>query len=80
MKFLLHTNSSGGHWKKVAVLLSWDFYWLSLVLCRTTHIDTFFLAHIPSHHVAKSQDGTVLSLRALYLVNISSFKVKNIQK
>lgn len=45
---------------------------------RVTRGGHFLLAHVPSHHIAQSQDGTMLSLRTLWLnkINKHSDKVK----
>lgn len=59
-----HTYCFGGHGNK---FISWDIYLVSFVLCRVNRDGKFLLAHVPSHHVAKSQDGTMLSLRTLWL-------------
>lgn len=53
---------------------------LPFVLCRVTRDDKFLPAHVPSHHVAQSQDGAVLRLWALEVTNAKKMfllKLKN---
>lgn len=38
--------------------------------------ESILLAHVPSHHVAKSQNGTMLSLRILGFKNKGKYEQK----
>lgn len=60
-----HTNCFGGHWNELVVLKGGQLQLLPFVLRRVTRNDKFLPAHVPSHHVAQSQDGAMLRLRAL---------------
>lgn len=63
----LHTNRLGGHCNKFIIFLGGDAHFHLHIVGRVTRGDSFLLAHVPSHHVAKSQNGTVLRLRTLRL-------------
>lgn len=69
MRYYFHTNGLGGHWNELVVLKGRQLQLLPFVLCRVARNDKFLPAHVPSHHVAQSQNGTVLCFRALDVTN-----------
>lgn len=71
-----HTNCFDGHGDKFIIFLGGNVHRLSHVLCRVTWGDSFPPAHVPAHHVAESQDCTVLSLRTLCSSNTNKHLLK----
>lgn len=73
MRTYFHTNCLGGHGNKLVVLEGGQLQLLPFILCRGARSDKFLPAHVPSHHVAQSQDGAVLRLRALEVTSTKKY-------
>lgn len=73
MRKYFHTNCLGGHGNKLVVLKGGQLKLLPFVLSRDARSDKFLPAHVPSHHVAQSQDGAVLRLRALKVTSTKKY-------
>lgn len=63
------TNCLSGHWNKLVILEGEQLQLLPSAGCRATQSDKFLPAHVSSHHVAQSQYGAMLCLRALKVTN-----------